>query len=471
MIALRQWQAECVELALHHYQQGQSHFLCLATPGAGKSVMAAEVASRLFEQKAIDFVLCFSPSTAISKGLAHTFKNHLNCRFDGVIGALGASYTYQSLQYFDDYFWSLLQTHRVLVVLDEIHHCAGLNMTEANAWGEKIIQHIQSHARYTPSLTGTPWRSDKAPVSLSSYNIDTTEIECNYVYGLSQAVKDKVCRLPSIVLVDNEMITAKSNDSETRHFSSIREYLDEPFGYYQSIITDDTCIRYLIKLGLKKLEAIQEKKPNAAGLVVAASVEHAIRIHTMLSEEFNKKAVLVTYKHDDPSGIIDDFRNSDSDWIVSVGMISEGTDIPRLQVCCHLSKVKTELYFRQVLGRILRMNKGINQDAWLYTFAEPSLVTYASRVAEEIPLNDVIFRELMPNNSPEFPESHNTRTPNYSSVEGPDSLISWGETQLTKTERKVATLSKHSFEEHCHYFDVVGDFRQQIVEVFHFQNP
>ncbi len=343
MTALRQWQSECVELALYHYQQGRSHFLCLATPGAGKSVMAAEVASRLFEQKAIDFVLCFSPSTAISQGLAHTFKKHLNCRFDGVIGALGASYTYQSLQFFDDYFWSLLQTHRVLVVLDEIHHCAGLNMTEANAWGEKVIKHIQTHARYTLSLTGTPWRSDKSPVSLSSYNINTTEIVCNYVYGLSQAVKDKVCRLPSIVLVDNEMITAKSNNSETRHFSSIREYLDEPFGYYQSIITDDTCMKYLIKLGLKKLEVVQEKKPNAAGLVVAASVEHAIRIHTMLSEKFNKKAVLVTYKHDDPSGIIQDFRNSDADWIVSVGMISEGTDIPRLQVCCHLSKVKTEL--------------------------------------------------------------------------------------------------------------------------------
>lgn len=471
MTALRQWQAECVELALHHYQLGQSHFLCLATPGAGKSVMAAEVASRLFEQKAIDFVLCFSPSTAISQGLACTFKNHLNCRFDGAIGALGASYTYQGLQYFDDYFWSLLQTHRVLVVLDEIHHCAGLNMTEANAWGEKIIQYIQSHAQYTLSLTGTPWRSDKAPVSLSSYDIDTTEIECNYVYGLSQAVKDKVCRLPCIVLVDNEMITAKSNDSETRHFSSIREYLNEPFGYYQSIITDDTCIRYLIILGLKKLEAIQDKKPNAAGLVVAASIEHAIRIHSMLSKEFNKKAILVTYKHNDPSGIIDDFRNSDSDWIVSVGMISEGTDIPRLQVCCHLSKVTTELYFRQVLGRILRMNKGINQEAWLYTFAEPNLVNYANRVAKEVPLNDVIFQEHMPNNNSELPENRNSRTPNDPSVEAPDNQISWGETQLTKTEQNVATLTNHYSEEQSHYFDVVGDFRQQVVDVFRFQNP
>ena len=74
-------------------------------------------------------------------------------------------------------------------------------------------------------------------------------------------------------------------------------------------------------------------------------------------------------------------------------MISEGTDVPRLQVCCHLSRVKTELYFRQVLGRILRTNDSFNQQAWLYTFAEPKLVEFASRIAEEIPDIPVVFSE------------------------------------------------------------------------------
>jgi hypothetical protein len=73
-------------------------------------------------------------------------------------------------------------------------------------------------------------------------------------------------------------------------------------------------------------------------------------------------------------------------------MISEGTDIPRLQVCCHLSRVKTELYFRQVLGRILRMTTSVDQQAWLFTFAEPKLVEFANRIAEEIPDQPVIFR-------------------------------------------------------------------------------
>ncbi|MEZ9754809.1 diguanylate cyclase, partial [Vibrio splendidus] len=87
----------------------------------------------------------------------------------------------------------------------------------------------------------------------------------------------------------------------------------------------------------------------------------------------------------EPLTEIERYRQSDVQWIVSVGMISEGTDIPRLQVCCHMSSVKTELYFRQVLGRILRVSGLINQNAWLYTYAEQSLVEFAERIEQDIP--------------------------------------------------------------------------------------
>lgn len=40
---LRVWQSECINLALNKYLDGQKHFLALATPGAGKTVMASEL--------------------------------------------------------------------------------------------------------------------------------------------------------------------------------------------------------------------------------------------------------------------------------------------------------------------------------------------------------------------------------------------------------------------------------------------
>ncbi len=53
---LRIWQSECANSVLNQFEEGNKHFLCLATPGAGKTVMAAEVTARLFEQDKIDFV-------------------------------------------------------------------------------------------------------------------------------------------------------------------------------------------------------------------------------------------------------------------------------------------------------------------------------------------------------------------------------------------------------------------------------
>lgn len=99
-----------------------------------------------------------------------------------------------------------------------------------------------------------------------------------------------------------------------------------------------------------------------------------------------------------PSDTINKFRHDDSQWIVSVGMISEGTDIPRLQVCCHLSRVKTELYFRKILGRILRTTKAIVQRGWLFTFAEPKLVEFAHRIELELPDSCIVIRERQPKN-------------------------------------------------------------------------
>lgn len=91
---LRHWQIDSVETALNHYASGKRHFLCLATPGAGKTVMAAEVAAKLFEQDKIDFVLCLTPSITVSESITYTFNKRFDARFDGVIGAVGCAYTY-----------------------------------------------------------------------------------------------------------------------------------------------------------------------------------------------------------------------------------------------------------------------------------------------------------------------------------------------------------------------------------------
>ena len=381
---LRIWQSECVEQALEKYQTG-THFFCLATPGAGKTLMAAEVARRLMASDKIDLVICFSPSSAVVLGIKETFQSVLNKTFDGLIGAVGASYTYQSMPYLSHEFWNLLEQRKVLVVFDEIHHCAGSNFSNCNSWGDKILANIQGKANYTLAMSGTPWRTDCAPLVLANYCESTNLVKCNYEYGLSEAVRDGVCRNPNIVLIDNEECSIIDADEGQITFSGFEELLNNKYVNYRSIINDIDAVDYMLKAAHQKLVEVRAGQPNAAGLVVASSISHAQFICKRIQENFGISAILVNYLTPNSQWIISQFKTAADFWIVSVGMISEGTDIPRLQVCCHLSQIKTEMHYRQILGRILRKTTKVTEHAWLYTFAEKQLVKYANRVALDIP--------------------------------------------------------------------------------------
>mgnify|MGYP003624701332 FL=1 len=392
---LRQWQSECIELALKQYLDGYSHFLTLATPGAGKTLMASELANQLLTKDLVDLVICFSPSSIVSQDFSESLQLTTQERFDGLIGAKGRSLTYQNLQFLNDDFWRLFTWYRVFVIFDEIHHCAGSNVDNANAWGEQIILNIQDKAKYTLALTGTPWRSDAAPIVLSNYMHPSNKISCDYVYGLSEAINDDVCRVPQIIAIDNNNISVV-DDEETKTFTSFKCLLSQSVIPYQEIIENEKVIKYVISSAHEKLNKIRIANPDAAGLIVASSVEHARQISSLMKACFNEDSVVVTYRESEPTSIIQHFRHSQAKWIISVGMISEGTNIPRLQVCCHLTNIKTEMHFRQILGRILRMTGSTNQEAVMYMPAEPKLLEYACRVKQDVPFEaDVVKFEKM----------------------------------------------------------------------------
>ncbi|MEZ9102510.1 DEAD/DEAH box helicase, partial [Vibrio sp. 10N.222.54.C1] len=162
-----------------------------------------------------------------------------------------------------------------------------------------------------------------------------------------------------------------------------------------------------------------------------------------------------------PLNEIESFRHSTVQWIVSVGMISEGTDIPRLQVCCHMSSVKTELYFRQVLGRILRVNDSPNQEAWLYTFAEENLIGFAERIEQDIPDSCLYIKQE--NNVPSATdEKHLTPSTVSGSVQSDrphPSLLNWGEaSDVINSNNAGFTLA----------FDELrlGQFKQRVIAAF-----
>lgn len=393
-MSLRQWQADCIGQALGQYRSGRSHFLCLATPGAGKTRMAATLARRLLEQDLADLVVCLAPSVIVANDFRVELATETGERFDGLLGSRGHALTYQAMLGLSDDFWALFKRHRVFVIFDEIHHCAGHTLANANAWGAQIIDRIQGQAAYTLALTGTPWRSDCVPIVLARYCAEQAQIHCDYQYGLAQAIREGVCRTPRLSLIDNDRITLKS-DHATQRYGSFRELLAESQCSYQQLLENEALILYMLRQANRRLNELRRSTPEAGGLIVAASVVHARAIAALLDREFGETAAIATYREIDPLETIRTFKENREKWIISVGMISEGTNVPRLRVCCHLTRVKTELYFRQVLGRILRANGTVGEEGYFYMPAEPTLVDYAHRLAEDIPSTNVVKFETM----------------------------------------------------------------------------
>lgn len=401
---LRSWQNSCITKALGHFTV-TPHFFCQATPGAGKTRMAAELASRLLEQGRIDLVLCFAPSCQVVEGFRSTFEVVLGKRLNGQIGAVGAAYTYQAMEYRDEGFWQLLDDYRVLVVFDEIHHCAGHDPLLSNGWGQQILHRLQDRAAFTLALSGTPWRSDDKAIALARYSSPAGHLICDYRYGLRDAIADGVCRSPRIVLLDNQKVKLTEelgSDSSVKLFPSIARLLGESPVTYEELLRHDELIDQLLDIGCSKLNELRQMKPDAAGLVVATDIEHAQQIAQALDAR-GEVWRIVTNKTLDAQQVINGFRSSNCRWIVAVGMISEGTDIPRLQVCCYLSRIRTELHYRQVLGRVLRRTGESDDQAWLFMLAEPTLQGFAERIADDLPDDLAVLNEVrMPSPTPDL---------------------------------------------------------------------
>jgi superfamily II DNA or RNA helicase len=409
---LRHWQRTCIDEALRKYQLPHSHFLCLASPGAGKTIMAATLAKELFDNKKIDLVMCFSPSTVIASDFQIELELVTQKRFCGGLASSGTSLCYHSMQNLDKRFWSLLEQNRVFVIFDEIHHCAGGTFHTANTWGGQILANIQGKATYTLALTGTPWRSDNIPIALANYCQSSNNIHCDHKYGLIDAINDGVCRVPHITALDNRKITA-TNRNETSVYSSFSHLFASSIFGYKDIIEHPIVIKHLLIMAKSKLDKLRKLHPDIGGLIVAASVEHANQIKGCLLA-LGETAINVNYREYEPLLTIGSFKYSKDKWIISVGMISEGTNIPRLQVCCYLSHVKTELYFRQVLGRIMRVYRNTDERGYFFMPAHEKLMEYARRISEDIPEQVKIKTEIINTlelKAPKLNENQSEKTP------------------------------------------------------------
>ncbi|MGM0984992.1 MAG: DEAD/DEAH box helicase [Pseudomonadota bacterium] len=414
---LRPWQSACLQQALATLSPQHPHFLCQATPGAGKMRLAAELADALMARGDIDYVLYCGPTRAVVQAAVDSLQTVTGHPMHGQLGAAGAGMTYHALPGRLDALKQLGRLHRVLLIWDESHHAAGsLGGEGPNQWGGTLMA-LERHMTYTLALSGTPWRTDGSCMPLLRYlevaedareiaaGLDTPEgplpgsaapegpglqiLQPDFVYTLQDAIRDGVCRYPRVQLVDNRAIKLtgfhpRTGRQETHRYASIPQLLRHPAIDYGSLVRLDAPMQRLLSLGTQQLNTLRKQDPNAAGLVIAADIEHAEAVAQQLETE-GHEVCLVTSRDPLAHARLDAFRQASTPWIVAVGMVAEGVDIPRLRVGCYLSHIRTEQNFRQVLGRIIRRQGEQDSDCYFFALNDTRLAQMARRLSDDLP--------------------------------------------------------------------------------------
>src|SRR5215218_4058240 len=182
-IRLRPWQKAAFDAFV---EADAPDFLAVATPGAGKTTFALAAARHELGRRPSRLVVV-APTAHLKvqwAAAAHGVGLHLDPAWsptDGLAGDLhGVVTTYQQVASAAPALRGLADG--ALVVLDEIHHAA-----DERAWGDSIrIAFAGAHRRL--ALSGTPFRSDTAPIPFIRYELD--EARPDYTYGYGDALRD-----------------------------------------------------------------------------------------------------------------------------------------------------------------------------------------------------------------------------------------------------------------------------------------
>jgi superfamily II DNA or RNA helicase len=360
-------------------------FLIAAAPGAGKTVPALYAARELLRAKAIGRVAVVCPTAPLTRQWAAAAAGmglqlapdaaHLSppSGFDGV------AVTYARVAQ-SGARWAKQCSPGTLVIADEAHH-----LGDELAWGQTFNAAFATATRWL-LLSGTPFRSDAAPIPGVRYDSDGIAVP-DVAYSYADAVRDGVCRPVTFVPYDGVLQWQSGEETIEASFADVVHSREAARRYRTAISVElqDGLPRILAAANAKLLETREAGHRDAGGLVVAADGEHARAVAKTLRQVTGKAPVVVLHTEARAAEKLADFRDGREPWIVAVNMVSEGVDIPRLRVGVYATAAKTPLIFRQIVGRFVRTIAGRGLDvSWLYLPADPVLRGHAADVENEL---------------------------------------------------------------------------------------
>lgn len=383
---LRAWQEE----AIRRYLDAEPRdFLASATPGAGKTTFALRLAAILRANRTIDQIIVVAPTEHLKTQWADAasragirlnpdYSNSGGLNYGGHFH--GVAVTYAQVAMKPVLHRLLTEATDTLVILDEVHHGG-----DALSWGD-AIREAYGTAKRRLSLTGTPFRSDDAPIPFVEYapQGDGSRVSVtDYDYGYGRALADGIVR-PVIFMVyagkmrwqtsAGEEMEASLGEGNTKDITSQ--------AWRTALDPNGDWIAKVLQAADRRLSEIRHQIPDAGGLVIAtdhaSAKSYAAQLHAITGEE----VALILSDDAGASERIDEFSAGSARWMVAVRMVSEGVDVPRLAVGVYATSSSTPLFFAQAIGRFVRSRRR-GEVASVFIPNVPALMLLAAELEKE----------------------------------------------------------------------------------------
>lgn len=377
MIVPRKWQAEFLEALAAHKRD---EFLLVACPAAGKTIAGAAGAAQAMQQLGCDQLIVVVPTLVVREQWVETLKEQgfemlTGCPREGLPPWVhGAVLTYAELVWRSQVLAEACEKRGTIVICDEIHH-AGRDLI----WGPALEQAL-SGAKKRLLLSGTPFRTDADAIPWVRYAKSGTCI-ADFTYDYQRAVREGVCR--KIVFRAHDGTITWSNRRGSEESATLTDDVAGPESRRRlrgALDPTQPYLRSMLEAAHNDLLEHRKHNPGAGGLVICETQAHARAIDRLLGRISGETPTLAISDEPGAHTQIRRFADGEAKWLVSVRMVAEGVDIPRLSVIA-LCSGATELMVKQIAGRALRSSQtGGAGLAVVHIPADPQLLHYAEHL-------------------------------------------------------------------------------------------
>ena len=378
-VLLRDWQRRFVDA---YHDANQKTFVAVVCPAAGKTIGGLKIAFDLRELTICRKVFIVVHTENLRRqwiAEARRFGLELQAGYSPIaVAANGYVLTYQQLAKGGEALRHEVRRSKGLVIFDEIHHVG-----ENKSWGADV-RHIFYDAKRRLLLTGTAFRHDNERIAFVHYKNHVGQPD--FTYGYAEALKDGYVRPVFFPSYETKTRFRLGGQVFTHSFEDvITDELDAK-RLNATLSASGKYLRQLIADAHARLLDLRVKgHANAGGLITCIDQKHARAVAVLVKKVTGKEPVLAISDEGESAARIEAFKTSSDHWLVAVKMVSEGVDIPRLRVGVMASNVRTELFFRQFVGRFTRVIPALDgdQSAFVYLPAHPILKKHAQALQEE----------------------------------------------------------------------------------------